>query len=422
MTAAGRRPHSRSSWPRAAVVALLLLPLAYLAIRVAGGGTAALDVLWDDSTARLVVEHGPPGRRRRRRRDRRRRPDGLARHPDRPPGPPPVVGRGRSAARHPELRRGLLPARALRRARAPAAGARRRSACRTPPGTGARVAALTLSTYPYVFLLTQAALRDLDPSLEEAARGLGLTRTRALLRVTVPAVRPSVALGSLLVALYVLSDFGVVSLDALRLVDAGDLPPVPEPLRPHPRRRAGARARGPHRNRTRPRAARTHAGPALAHRRRGQPAGRRRSRSVAWRYLALGWCCLVTAVFLLLPAGVLAYWLGRGIANERALSLPVEEALSSLGASSLAAVVTLLASLPVAVLVSRYPTRFSRTLERLSYRRKRAPRARDRALARLLRRSLRVARLPDARRCSSSRTPSVSSPRRSRRSRRRSHA
>ena len=85
---------------------------------------------------------------------------------------------------------------------------------RLPDATGywGAVAALTLSTYPYVFLLTQAALRDLDPSLEEAARGLGSTRTRALWRVTVPAVRPSVALGSLLVALYVLSDFGVVSL------------------------------------------------------------------------------------------------------------------------------------------------------------------------------------------------------------------
>ena len=33
--------------------------------------------------------------------------------------------------------------------------------------------ALTLSTYPYVFLLAAAALRSLDPALEEAARGLG---------------------------------------------------------------------------------------------------------------------------------------------------------------------------------------------------------------------------------------------------------
>ena len=38
--------------------------------------------------------------------------------------------------------------------------------------------ALTLSTYPYVFLLTAAALRALDPALEEAARGLGRRAAR----------------------------------------------------------------------------------------------------------------------------------------------------------------------------------------------------------------------------------------------------
>ncbi|MGH3007676.1 MAG: ABC transporter permease, partial [Gaiellaceae bacterium] len=35
------------------------------------------------------------------------------------------------------------------------------------------VLALTLSTYPYVYLLTVAAFRDLDPALEEASHGLG---------------------------------------------------------------------------------------------------------------------------------------------------------------------------------------------------------------------------------------------------------
>ena len=63
-----------------------------------------------------------------------------------------------------------------------------------------------------MFLLTQAALKDVDPSLEEAARGLGAGRARTVLRVTLPAARPGAAAGALLVALYVLSDFGVVSL------------------------------------------------------------------------------------------------------------------------------------------------------------------------------------------------------------------
>ena len=72
--------------------------------------------------------------------------------------------------------------------------------------------ALTLATYPYVFLLTQAALRSLDPALEEAARGLGESRLRVFARVTAPALRPAVGLGALLVVLYTFSDFGVVSL------------------------------------------------------------------------------------------------------------------------------------------------------------------------------------------------------------------
>ena len=72
--------------------------------------------------------------------------------------------------------------------------------------------ALTLSTYPYVYLLTAVALRNLDPALEEAALGLGRSRRSTFFRVTLPVIRPSVVAGALLVALYTLSDFGAVSL------------------------------------------------------------------------------------------------------------------------------------------------------------------------------------------------------------------
>ena len=71
---------------------------------------------------------------------------------------------------------------------------------------------LTLFTYPYVFLLAAAALRGLDPRLEEAARGLGRGRVAALVGTTARLALPALAGGSLLVALYVLSDFGTVSL------------------------------------------------------------------------------------------------------------------------------------------------------------------------------------------------------------------
>ncbi|HXG75574.1 MAG TPA: iron ABC transporter permease [Gaiellaceae bacterium] len=226
--------------------------------------------------------------------------------------------------------------------------------------------ALTLATYPYVFLLSRAALADLDPALQDAARGLGSGERGVFLRVTVPALRPAVGLGSLLVVLYTLSDFGVVSLmnyDTLTraiylqyksLFDRApaavlalvlvSLTAVALVLEYRTRRRGRAYRSG--------------------------PGARRQPSPVAlgrWTAPALAYCALVTGLFLALPAGVLGYWLVRGVRNERELALPWSEALHSLTASGLAAAAVVLAALPVALLALRYPSPFSRTLERLSY-------------------------------------------------------
>ncbi len=67
---------------------------------------------------------------------------------------------------------------------------------------------MTLYTYPFVLLTTRAALRNLDASLVDAARTLGLSLPGALVRVVLPRVANSIAAGALLVALYTLSDFG----------------------------------------------------------------------------------------------------------------------------------------------------------------------------------------------------------------------
>ncbi len=72
--------------------------------------------------------------------------------------------------------------------------------------------ALTLSTFPYVFLIVAAALRRIDPALEDAARGLGASQRRVFRTITLPQLRPAIGAGALLVALYTLSDFGAVSL------------------------------------------------------------------------------------------------------------------------------------------------------------------------------------------------------------------
>ena len=72
--------------------------------------------------------------------------------------------------------------------------------------------ALTLFTFPYLLLMLRAGLRGMDPALEEASRSLGAGSWRTFFTVVVPQLRVPIAAGSLLVALYVVSDFGAVSI------------------------------------------------------------------------------------------------------------------------------------------------------------------------------------------------------------------
>ncbi|HRR10088.1 MAG TPA: iron ABC transporter permease [Rhodothermales bacterium] len=72
--------------------------------------------------------------------------------------------------------------------------------------------ALTITLYPYLFLNLRTALLGLDPSIEESARSLGMSVQQSWFRIILPQLRPALLSGSLLVALHVLGDFGVVSL------------------------------------------------------------------------------------------------------------------------------------------------------------------------------------------------------------------
>jgi iron(III) transport system permease protein len=83
-----------------------------------------------------------------------------------------------------------------------------------PAMSGFWAAALILIavSYPYVLLPVAAALRSTDPAIEEVARSLGRSPFAAFRTTTLPQAIPAAAAGSLLVGLYVLSDFGAVSL------------------------------------------------------------------------------------------------------------------------------------------------------------------------------------------------------------------
>lgn len=225
--------------------------------------------------------------------------------------------------------------------------------------------ALTLFTYPYVFLTVRAALRGMDRSTEEAARSLGSGAFATFFRVTLPQLRPAIGAGSLLVALYTLSDFGAVSLlqyDSfsreiyLQYRSAFDRTPaavlalmlvalvaVVLALEFRSRGRAGYfQGSGSEQ-----------AAPPVA-------LGR-------WRWPALGLCGGVVLISLVSPIGVLVFWLLRGVAAGESLDPVFRSALNSVYVSGLAAGVAVLAALPVAVLAVRFPGRVSALVERMSY-------------------------------------------------------
>ncbi len=77
--------------------------------------------------------------------------------------------------------------------------------------TGALVV-MTLNTFPYVYLLARAAFQNFNLSFEEAAHATGATRWETFFRVSLPLIRPALVASMFLVVLYVISDFGAVSL------------------------------------------------------------------------------------------------------------------------------------------------------------------------------------------------------------------
>ena len=77
---------------------------------------------------------------------------------------------------------------------------------------GGALLVVTMSYYPLVYLPVAAALREMDPALEETARALGNNTRAVFLRVVLPQLRPALLGGMLLVALNTLVEFGAFAL------------------------------------------------------------------------------------------------------------------------------------------------------------------------------------------------------------------
>ena len=225
---------------------------------------------------------------------------------------------------------------------------------------------LTLLSYPYVLLTVRAALWRMDPSLEEASRSMGYGWWTTFRRVSLPLLRPAIAAGSLLVALYTLSDFGAVSLLryetftwaiyvqyesafdrtlaavlSLVLVSLALGILVVEAL-----------------TRGRAKCYRSTVGAA-----RPQALVRLRR----WRWPAVALCASVVLLSLVMPMSVLGYWVARGVSAGEPLLLLWGAARNSLYVSGLAAAAAVVAALPVAILAVRYSGRVGALLERVTY-------------------------------------------------------
>lgn len=224
---------------------------------------------------------------------------------------------------------------------------------------------ITLCSYPYVALPVRAALLKSDAALEEAGRGMGLGRWQVFLRITLPALRPALAAGMVLTALYTLSDFGAVmilrynaftravytsyqSFDRegaalLSLVLVGVTLGL---LLIERRISAGARN-----HRVGIGATRTPAALSLNH----------------WRIPALLFCAALVFLGVVLPVTVLATW-AFNPAGLSSISVDfVALSANTVGAGALTAVVAALAALPLGILAARHSSRLSRMLVNASY-------------------------------------------------------
>jgi len=226
--------------------------------------------------------------------------------------------------------------------------------------------ALTLFSYPYVVLTVRAALRGLDPAVEDAARSLGKSPRRIFFDITLPHLRPSILAGGLLVALYTLSDFGAVSMLqfnsftraifvlyrtsfdrsaaavlALMLVALTLLILWGE-----------ARARGSSRL--------YRAGVGAS---RPSP----RVRLGIWKIPSVLVCAGLTTLGLVLPVLVIVFWLFQGWKAGEPLWRGWDMVWNSSRAALCAGAVTVAAALPVAWLAVRHPGRRARLIERSAY-------------------------------------------------------
>lgn len=227
---------------------------------------------------------------------------------------------------------------------------------------------ITSAYFPLVYLPVAAALRGMDPALEESARALGCGRWATFARVVLPQLRPALLGGMLLVALGVLSEFGAFQMLRFRtftteiyaeyrtsfdnsgasllacLLIALCLICLALEFRVRGRARYERVDRGARRAALR------------------YELGR-------WRWVVAGGFVVLSIVTLGVPLGMIGFWLtqeGAAAVTPAEVSpqLLLDATVSSVGLGVAAAVVTTLLVVPLGFLLARYPGRLATAFER----------------------------------------------------------
>lgn len=219
---------------------------------------------------------------------------------------------------------------------------------------------LTLLSYPYVYLPVAARLSGLPPSLEESARALGRRPVEVFRTIVWPQAVGAVAAGSLLVFLYVVSEFGAVSIlryDTLtRRIYAARLLDPQAAIAMSLALATIAIAivvveRAVSRRRSRVEIAAVDSRPHQVH------LGR-------WKVPAVAGMTGVVTLALGAPVFVLGFWTARGLTGGRSVlgrdadvADLVSPAITTAGLAVSAAAVALAVVLPIAYLTTRYRSR-----------------------------------------------------------------
>lgn len=85
----------------------------------------------------------------------------------------------------------------------------------------AAILVLSLSLYPYVYLLVRAALREQSGAGYEVARTLGAGALARFWRIGLPLARPAIAAGTAIVMMETVNDFGTVDYFAVQTLTTG---------------------------------------------------------------------------------------------------------------------------------------------------------------------------------------------------------